>query len=385
MTHLWDSEGRLVQSTHTDGTVVGYLHDVDGNRVRTTVSRPEGSPMVTNYLVDPRYRPDAPRSAGLAEPPNPTGEQSSGSLEVHQLSHVVAETDESGTLLAHYLRGGDELLAVVRPAGTRFYHADGLGSIRQLTNETGEVTDTYRYTAFGEMIEHVGTDPNPYLFAGESADPTGQFGYHRARWYDLATGRFLSKDPFEGFIDQPESLHRYNYASHNPVNVTDPSGEIQLAEQLQVPLKQGILGRIRQIAARKTLRQLRTKIADNGLHSYKDLKQLIKEKKIDLDYLDLVEGESVWAHHVIPEYIWKHGKLGTFKKIWVKANLIPAVPVGEQIHKKLNSEWNDCIPDGRGKSKVPDFDLFDALVCASKVYNSDPRFAKIFHAIFQGL
>ncbi|NJK81531.1 MAG: hypothetical protein HC914_17275 [Chloroflexaceae bacterium] len=48
--------------------------------------------------------------------------------------------------------------------------------------------------------------------------------YLRARWYDPASGTFLSRDPFAGFAQQPYSQHPYQYAYSNPARWTDPSG-----------------------------------------------------------------------------------------------------------------------------------------------------------------
>jgi RHS repeat-associated protein len=152
------------------------------------------------------------------------------------LSQVVAETS-SAALGALYVRG-DDLLAVMRPgetAGTwksRFYHADGLGSIRGLTDESGAVADRYSFTAFGELLEHTGEDNNAYLFAGESLDPNSGFYYNRARWMDPAVGRFASTDPFQGRIFDPASLHKYLYASANPANFVDPTGRENLPSML---------------------------------------------------------------------------------------------------------------------------------------------------------
>jgi hypothetical protein len=39
-------------------------------------------------------------------------------------------------------------------------------------------------------------------------------------------GRFISKDPFPGITPLPQSLHPYTYCFNNPVNHTDPSGEL---------------------------------------------------------------------------------------------------------------------------------------------------------------
>jgi RHS repeat-associated protein len=146
---------------------------------------------------------------------------------------VVAETDGAGALRAYYVRG-DDLLALMRPLvpvpataadwQTRCYHADGIGSVRALTDETGAVTDSYTYTAFGELLEHTGTDPQPYAFAGEPYDPNAGFQYHRARWMDPRVGRFLGMDPFGGSPQDPPTLHLYLYARVDPINKIDPTG-----------------------------------------------------------------------------------------------------------------------------------------------------------------
>jgi len=195
-TYTWDGEDRLIRVETVAGDVVTHAYDADGNRVRTEVTPATGPPTVTEYLVDP--------SEGL--------------------SHVVAETDGSGALSAYYVRG-DDLLAVVRPAtGARFFHSDGLGSTRALTDEAGAVTDRYTFSAFGKLLDHQGSDPNAYLFAGESLDPNSGFYYLRARWMDPEGGRFVSIDPFAGLANEPITLHKYLYANADPIDATDPSG-----------------------------------------------------------------------------------------------------------------------------------------------------------------
>ncbi len=197
----WDAEDRLIEAVLGDGTVVRYGYDDDGVRVRTETFDPTtGATSVVDHLVD---------TTGF-------------------LSQVVAETDGDGQLLAHYVRG-DDLLAVIRPTGTRFYHADGLGSIRALTDEAGQVTDRYDFEAFGTLIAHQGDDPNAYLFAGEPLDPNSRFAYHRARWMDPEVGRFVSVDPFLGFPAAPLSLNVYLYGGASPQVMIDPTGLVSYA------------------------------------------------------------------------------------------------------------------------------------------------------------
>lgn len=196
--YTWDFDNRLVRTAKPDGTVISITYDADGNRVRTEITPPTGPPTVTRYVVDPSS----------------------------ELSQVVAETDDAGNLLNYWVRG-DDLLAVIRSSGTRFYHLDGLGSVRALTDEAGTVTDTYTFSAFGELLVHTGSDPNAYLFAGEPLDPNSGYYYLRARWMDPGVGRFISQDPFSGFISDPPSLHKYTYVRNRPTTLVDPSGQFE--------------------------------------------------------------------------------------------------------------------------------------------------------------
>ena len=205
-TYVWDYEDRLTTVSMVGDGSVSHVYDVDGNRVKTTVSPSGGSPRATNLLVDP--------SGGL--------------------SHVVAETDGTGALTALYVRAGNELLAVMRPAGgtwsTRWVHSDALGSVRALTDEAGIAAELRGYEAFGTMNAQSGTDPLPYRFAGEAFDPTSKLAYHRARWMDPRVGRFDAMDPFAGAVEVPRTLHRYSYVSANPVNAIDPTGWVSPSE-----------------------------------------------------------------------------------------------------------------------------------------------------------
>ncbi|MBI3661728.1 MAG: RHS repeat-associated core domain-containing protein [Acidobacteria bacterium] len=111
---------------------------------------------------------------------------------------------------------------------------DGHGSVRQLTDSAGAVTDTYTYDAFGNLISRTftGTSPTPnhYLYAGEQFDEDLNLYYNRARYLDVRSGRFWTMDRFEGDSQSPLSLHKYLYASAEPVDNRDPSGFTTLAE-----------------------------------------------------------------------------------------------------------------------------------------------------------
>jgi RHS repeat-associated protein len=64
----------------------------------------------------------------------------------------------------------------------------------------------------------------PSFYRGEQYDSDLGLYYLRARYYNPATGRFLSRDPLEGSANDPASLHKYLYVGGDPVNLKDPTG-----------------------------------------------------------------------------------------------------------------------------------------------------------------
>ena len=67
-------------------------------------------------------------------------------------------------------------------------------------------------------------------YRSEQYDPDLGLYYLRARYYNPATGRFLSVDPLAD-----EGQRRYEYAAANPVDGMDPNGSEALIEYALVP------------------------------------------------------------------------------------------------------------------------------------------------------
>ena len=67
------------------------------------------------------------------------------------------------------------------------------------------MTNTATY-AFGELSR------SPSYYRGEQYDSDLGLYYLRARYYNPATGRFLSRDPLDGQFWDPKTLHKYLYA-----------------------------------------------------------------------------------------------------------------------------------------------------------------------------
>jgi RHS repeat-associated protein len=193
-TFTYDFANRLKSMT-ANSVAVTIQYDADGNRVAKTVNG-----VTTRYLVDDL---------------NPTG-----------YAQVVEEVT-AGAVTRQYTYGLQRISQTQQIANAwtpAFYGYDGGGTVRLLTDSTGTVTDTYDYDAWGNEVNTTGSTPNLYLYRGEQYDPDLGLYYFRARYFEPATGRFLTRDPDAGRIKVPTSLHKYTYAAGDPVNRLDPSG-----------------------------------------------------------------------------------------------------------------------------------------------------------------
>lgn len=102
---------------------------------------------------------------------------------------------------------------------TSYLVSDSLGSVRGVVSSSGSLTSSVNYDAWGNPETAGGlTSYTPFGFAGGYTDPSGLV-YLIARYYDPATGQFLSVDPLV-----PETRAAFVYAEDDPVTVTDPTG-----------------------------------------------------------------------------------------------------------------------------------------------------------------
>jgi RHS repeat-associated protein len=102
---------------------------------------------------------------------------------------------------------------------TTYLLADRLGSIRGTINTSGALTHTTSYDAWGNPQTSGGLTTNtPFGYAGNYTDPTG-LTYNIRRYYDPATGQFISVDPAVDETEQP-----YSYAGDDPIDAIDSLG-----------------------------------------------------------------------------------------------------------------------------------------------------------------
>jgi RHS repeat-associated protein len=116
---------------------------------------------------------------------------------------------------------------------------DRLGSVRLVIDTDSNVQNRYIYQPFGELHENNPADFDENVAACGSFRFTGQYYdseidqyYLRARQYYPYIGRFTSRDPVFGQLENPLTLHRYLYCRNDPVNQIDPQGLVTFHVQL---------------------------------------------------------------------------------------------------------------------------------------------------------
>jgi RHS repeat-associated protein len=235
----YDAEGNLTSKTNTATSAVTRYHWNTDHEL-TSVDLPDGS--TVRYSYDPLRRRIQ------------TVEGSKVTRYAWDAFNLAAIYDGSNHLVTSYvtLPTGADAADVKAPAevlertdaqGTAYFMHDGLGSTTGLTDAVGTVTSRYRYNTAGLAADGNGHEVG-YTWTGAQYDAGTGLYYLNDRYYDPATGRFISEDPASAqFYDQPlgrwthststsadtssVGSNRYAYSGDDPVNSRDPSGDMK--------------------------------------------------------------------------------------------------------------------------------------------------------------
>jgi RHS repeat-associated protein len=151
---------------------------------------------------------------------------------------VIAEYDNGAAVdspTREYLYG-NKLLATITGStsgsgGTIIYqHGDHL-SPRFYSDVNGNCVGDQGTFPFGEPW-YTNDDPNcnttassSWIYTSYERDAESGNDYALARSYANTQGRFMSPDPLEGIVGDPQSWNRYAYVENDPINLSDPSGQ----------------------------------------------------------------------------------------------------------------------------------------------------------------
>ncbi|MEQ9668788.1 RHS repeat domain-containing protein [Coleofasciculus sp. G2-EDA-02] len=144
----------------------------------------------------------------------------SQTIYVHGLSDYPLM--EIGEQISQYIYGVGGLLVIVEENESNYVLKDQQGSVRAVVAADGTVKTMLDYMPFGQLLPNSYNDANAirYRYTGQEFDrELGLYNY-RARFYDPQLRRFYSCDPKFQYGSP------FAYCHNNPINRTDPSGEI---------------------------------------------------------------------------------------------------------------------------------------------------------------
>jgi RHS repeat-associated protein len=211
-TYGYDNLNHMVwaQDSATDGgtvtTLATYVYDAFGNRLEKDVwTQSSGTTTVSRFAYDGK--------------------------------NVWADFNSGNHLQTRYLRGDmvDQLFARTSAAGAAaWYLTDWEGSVRNITDNSGNVQDTIAYDAFGNVTsESNSAAGDRYKYTGRELDAETGLQYNRARYYDATKGRWTSQDPL-GFAAGDANLYRYVH--NNATDRTDPLGLTPASTSQDIPI-----------------------------------------------------------------------------------------------------------------------------------------------------
>jgi RHS repeat-associated protein len=210
-TNTFDAKDRLTAS----GSVT-YGYDDNGN----LTSRTEGG-VTTSYAYDSLNR----LTGGTSYSYNGDGLRVSKTV-ASVTTDVAWDPTGIGTLLSDgddYLWGDGLIGRIDATSDATYAHQDGLGSVRLITDDTGAVVGTTEYDAFGAQRAATGTQYR-LGYTGEQLDAETGFVYLRARYYDPAQGRFLTRDTVQPNAPGTQARHRCAYVANNAATGWTPAG-----------------------------------------------------------------------------------------------------------------------------------------------------------------
>ena len=225
-TYQYDNNGNMTRKTaKAGGAVTTYEYDVENKLVRVVSS---------GTTVDYKYD-----GLGRRAEKSVIGAATTVRRFIYDNEDILLELDGANNITARYTHGPgiDEPLVMEKGGASFFYHADGLGSITEITDAAGTLKQQYTYSSFGKIESQL--DPSfvqPYTFTAREFDPETDTYFYRYRTYDWRTGRFGQEDPVRFLAGD----NFYTYVNNNPINFADPSG-LQQEESSQCPPKRNCL------------------------------------------------------------------------------------------------------------------------------------------------
>ena len=227
---------RLLTVTVPGGSTDTWTYDAAGNPLTRTRSQ-NGSTQVSSYTWDATGKLSSVIRQGdttltFAYTPDGRLLQKECGTQVttytSDFTGVSRESTTSSAPITYQHNGAGELVSLTWNNQTYTYHFNAHGDTIALSDSTGTLVAQYTYDPWGTLTTTTNPSlPNPYLYCGAwGVRWDSDLGLYLmgARWYNPATGRFLTKDSYPPDLLAPLTQNPYQYCENNPVNNVDPTG-----------------------------------------------------------------------------------------------------------------------------------------------------------------
>jgi RHS repeat-associated protein len=224
--YTWDYRNRLteVTSKNSAGQItqqVQYAYDYQNRLVSEVVNPGTADQQKTVYVYDANQivlEFDGTADATSSDPP----------LSAASLTHRYLWAQAADQLLAD-----EQVSSLTQPGNVLGALTDNLGTVRDLaqynpTTQTTSIVNHQVFSAFGQLESQTNLS-NPqaaavdclFGYTGQLFDTATGLQNNLDRWYDPATGTWLSQDP-KGFAAGDANLQRY--VGNGATYQTDPTG-----------------------------------------------------------------------------------------------------------------------------------------------------------------
>jgi len=125
------------------------------------------------------------------------------------------QRDASGAMTAQFLSGGETISGV-----TYLFSKDHLGSVREMTDTSGNLQAEYAFDSFGRITKMSELIPCDFSFASYYQHERSGLNLTVTRAYTPSLGRWLNRD----LIQEDGGINLYAYVQNEPTMQIDPSG-----------------------------------------------------------------------------------------------------------------------------------------------------------------
>jgi RHS repeat-associated protein len=252
--YTYDGLSRLTAANYSSGDYYHYAYDSVGNRLTETTAKGE-----TAYTYDPANRLKSVNGQAVQWDDN--GNMLADGQAVYKYNtanKLVGVTKGTSSIVYAYSGLGDRLkqiadgvttdytldinagltqvlqdntnkyvygnarIAQIAETQTGYFLPDALGSMRQMTDPSADLTLAKSYDPYGNVVSSSGAGQTVYGYTGE-VQSNGLL-HLRARDYVSQLGRFTSRDTWEGINSKPLTINEWPFVIGNPINRIDPSG-----------------------------------------------------------------------------------------------------------------------------------------------------------------